>query len=211
MFGLSIRAPRAHKPFSRRSVRPFLERLEDRLSPSTITAVTENLTMNVTYQPNKQVQLAGQLTSNIGPVVGQAIDFSGAVNGTTTTGSNGYYRVTLPASQLGQVNAVSADGLSNTATATLVNGSPTISNFTATPEGGGMWLFSGTVTNAPTQGEVVHLSGITALQNAQVNVNPDGTFDYYAIVSSGQGGWADAEAVDWWGDISPIATTLVNC
>ena len=211
MLGLLTRSPRTRKPLAPRSTTLFLERLEDRLSPASVGAPGENLTMVVTYDPNKQVTLGGQLTGQSGPIANQTINLGGVVNGTATTNSQGGYSVTLPVSKLGQVTAASADGLSNIAQSTLVGGSPVISNFDAMPEGGGLWYFSGTVTGAPTQGEVVNFSGITALQNKQVTVNPDGTFAYYCIVNSGQGGWATAEAVDWWGDTSPIVSDLVNC
>ncbi len=169
----------------------------------------ESLSLNVTYQQNRQVILSGQLTNAAGPVANEGINFSGAVSGTTTTNSQGGYSITLTAMQLGQVNAVSADGLSNTAQYTLIGGSPTISDFEAMPEGGGLWAFSGSVSGAPTQGEVVNFGGIPALNGQSVSVNSDGSFTFYAIVS--QGGMASATAVDWWGDTSPIAKDYVNC
>lgn len=219
MLGLLHRAARTRKPVARRSTNLFLERLEDRLAPSTgepgppppplPPPPGENLSLNVTYQQNRQVILSGQLTNAAGPVANEGINFSGAVNGSTTTNGQGGYSITLTATALGQVNAVSADGLSNTAQYTLVGGSPVVNNFDAMPEGGGLWEFSGTVTGAPTQGEVVNFGGIPALNGQSVSVNSDGSFSFYAIVNSG--GTATAEAVDWWGDTSPIATDYVNC
>ncbi len=214
MFSLLTRSPRTRKPTSR-CVSLVLERLEDRLSPSTgggpnpPPPPSENVTMNVTYDPNKQVTLTGQLSGAMGGIANQTINFGGAVKGTATTDAQGNYNVTLKASQLGQVTAASADGQSNTATSMLASQAPTISSFTATCEGGGVWLFSGSVTVAPTQGEVVNLGNIPALDGKTVNVNPDGSFSVYATVSSGNGGYATAQAVDWWGDTSTVATTSV--
>jgi len=215
MFELS-RASRTRKPVAPRFASLFLERLEDRLSPVSIvppppTPAGESLTLNVTYLPNQQATFSGQLTGPSGAVANQTINLSGVVNGTATTNSQGNYSVTLAVPQLGQENAMSADGLSNIAQYTLVGGSPVISNFDAVSEGNGLWLFSGTVSGAPTQGEVINFGGINALMGQSVDVNPDGTFDFYAIVNTGQGGWASAQAVDWWGDTSATAVELVNC
>ena len=165
--------------------------------------------MNVTYVQNKQVTLTGSLSSSSGPVTNQSINFGGVVKGTATTNAQGNYSVTLKASALGQVTATSADGLSNQATSTLVGGTPKINNFTAMPEGGGLWEFSGNVTGAPAQGEVINFGGIVALDNVTRNVQPDGTFAYFTNVGTGQGGVATAEAVDWWGDTSEVAMTGV--
>ena len=204
MFGLLTRSPRPRNTALRRSVRLTLERLEDRLSPS--DGFPHALSMNVTYVPNKQVTLSGHLTSQNN--VGQMIQFGGVVNGTTTTDSQGNYSTTLHVSQLGQATAVEANGQSNTCTAALVSQIPNIT-FTATAEGNGVWLFSGTVTGAPTQGEVVNFGGITPLAGQSTTVNADGTFSFYCTVYSGQGGVATAQAVDWWGDTSEEATAPV--
>jgi hypothetical protein len=167
------------------------------------------VSVNVTYAANKQVILSGNLMVQSGSNANQTINLGGAVSGTATTDSQGNYSVTLTASQLGQVTAASADGLSNTATATLMNGTPSIMSFNAIAEGGGVWEFTGTVMGAPTQGEVVNLGGIPALNNESVNVNPDGSFTVFATVTSGNGGTATAQAVDWWGDTSTVAETGV--
>jgi hypothetical protein len=162
--------------------------------------------MTVTYIPNKQVTLSGHLTSSNN--AGQLIQFSGVVNGTTTTDFQGNYSATLNVSQLGQATAREANGQSNPCTAMLVSQIPNIT-FMATAQGNGVWLFSGTVAGAPTQGEVVNFGGITPLAGQSTNVNPDGTFDFYCTVASGQGGIATAQAVDWWGDTSLEATASV--
>jgi hypothetical protein len=203
MLGLPVRAPRAHKSVSPRRVSLSLERLEDRLSPST-------LTMTVTYEPSRQVQLSGQLTNTSSPG-NQTINFTGAVTGSTTTNAQGNYSVTLTASKLGQVAAAAANGSSNQVTATLAAGTPSIGGFTAINEGGGMWLFEGTVTGTPTVGEVVNFGGIPALENHHVSVNSNGAFSFCCMVASGQGGTATAEAVDWWDDISSVQGAYVAC
>lgn len=213
MLALLSRAPRTRTRHPAQTHHLFLEQLEDRLSPATVgtTTPTESLTLNATYQQNKQVTLSGQLTGSTGAIANETIYLTGATTGSATTNSQGNYSVTLTASSLGSVYAASADGNSNTAQYTLVGGNPTISNFQAISEGSGLWYFSGNVSNAPTQGEIVEFGGINALEGQSVTVNSDGTFDFWAIVKSGQGGWATAEAVDWWGDTSQIAGAMVNC
>lgn len=207
MFDLLTRSSRVRKPSVSRFVRLSLERLEDRLCLN----VSETLSLNVVYLANRQATFQGQLLSQADPVPNQTINLTGAVNTTVTTDSQGHYSVTLPVSQLGQESAKSADGLSNTAQYTLAGGSPVISNFKAVSEGSGLWCLSGTVSGAPTQAAVVNFTGINAVNGQSEQVNSDGTFDFYVIVNSGNGGWVNAEAVDWWGDTSPIATTSVNC
>jgi|SRR5579884_542409 len=204
MFGLLTRSSRTRTPLARRTTTLCLERLEDRLSPSSIGG--ESICLNVTYLPGKQATFSGQLTNKSVPVPNETINLTGVVKASATTDSQGNFRITLSIPQLGTENAASADGLSNTALVTLRGGSPSISSFTAVAEGNGLWLFSGTVTGAPTQGEVVNFGGITPLQGQSTSVKSDGTFSFYAIVPSGEGGWASAQAVDWWGDTSQIAT-----
>lgn len=213
MFGLWSRSPRTRKPVARRTPTLCLERLEDRLSPSGASAVSggELLTMNVTYLQGKQATFSGQLTNGSGAVANQSINLTGVVAATVTTNATGNYSITLKIPQLGTEYAASSDGLSNIAQFTLVGGSPAIGNFTAKAEGGGLWLFTGSVSGAPTQGEVVSFGGINALQGKSTTVNADGSFSFCAIVKSGQGGWASAEAVDWWGDTSEPAAAFVGC
>jgi hypothetical protein len=207
MFKLLQRPSRTRKPAAPRFARLSLERLEDRLSPSG----AQTISLHVVYLPNRQATFEGQLLYQANPVAKQTIILSGVVNATATTDSQGHYSVTLPVPQLGQENAKSANGLSNTAQYTLVCCSPVIANFSAVSEGNGLWCFSGKVSGAPTEGEVVNFSGIKAVNGQSVEVNSDGTFDFYAIVTGGNGGWATAQAVDWRGNKSPVASTFVNC
>jgi hypothetical protein len=208
MFGLLTRSSRSQKPLARRTTTLCLERLEDRLSPSGLVA--DSLSLGVTYLQGKQATFSGQLTSPSGPIANATINLSGVVTATTTTNSQGNYSITLSIPQLGTEDAVAANTNANEALCEVVGGSPAISDFTATPEGNGLWLFSGTVTGAPTQGEVVNFGGIAPLQGQSTSVNSDGTFDFYAIIPSGEGGTASAQAVDWWGDTSQIEVTYVG-
>lgn len=223
MFGLLSRTRRTQKPVSSRFVSLSLERLEDRLSPSGLTdpspmpgptappPPSESITLNVTYLQNRQATFSGQLTNQSGPIANETINLTGVVNTTVTTNAQGNYSITTAVPQLGTESAASADGLSNTAQYTLVAGAPVIANFNAVAEGNGVWLFSGSVSGAPTQGEVINFGGITPLMGQSVTVNADGTFSFYATVPSGQGGLASAQAVDWWGETSATDTTFVNC
>jgi hypothetical protein len=206
MFAVLTRASRTRKPVTTRFARLSLERLEDRLSPS----VNETITLNVVYLPNRQATFEGQLLNQANPVANQQVNLTGVVNATATTDSQGHYSITLSVPQLGQEYAASGDGQSNTASYTLVGGSPVISNFSAVCKGNGVWCFSGTVSGAPTQGEVVNFGGIKPLLGQSTTVNSDGTFSFSITVTAGNGGWATAQAVDWWGDLSPIASEYVN-
>jgi hypothetical protein len=167
--------------------------------------------MSVTYDPHREITISGLLTNTSGPLANHTIDLTGVVNGRATTNAQGNYSVTLAVSRLGEISAFSADGQSNSVQATLTSQVPTISNFEAVCEGGGIWMFTGTVTGAPTQGEVVNFGNISALKGRSVTVNPDETFSFFCTVSGGQGGVATAQAVDWWGDSSAIAKTTVDC
>jgi hypothetical protein len=182
-----------------------VEKLEDRLCPS--GGGGETVTLHVAYDAGRQVTLTGSLSNSLGPIANQTIDLGGVVNGTATTNSQGAYSVTLPVSSLGNVTAYSADGRSNTAQSTLVGGKPVISNFTAIPEGGGVWLLSGKVSGTPTSGEMVAFSGIAAVNGLSAHVSGNGAFSEYITVTPGQGGYVDAVATDWWGDESQVATT----
>jgi hypothetical protein len=168
----------------------------------------ENLNMQFTYEPNKQVLFTGGVSNTPNPG-GQTIQFSGAVSGDTTTSANGSFSVSLPATSLGGVSATSISQPSNTVTVTLVSQQPVITNFQAINEGNGMWLFTGSVSGPPTQGEVVNFGGIVPLTGKSVTVNADGTFSFVGMVAVGQGGTAWAEAVDWWGETSNAAQAPV--
>lgn len=214
MFGLLTRSSRARKSVTRRTTTLCLERLEDRLTPSggpgSVGSGSEIISLDVTYQQGRQAIFSGQLTDASGPVANQAINLTGVVNATAITNSQGNYSITVSVPQLGTEYAASANGLSNTAQYTLVRGDLTISSFTATAEGNGLWLLSGTVSGEPTEGGVVYFGGMPALQGQSTEVNPDGTFELYVIIPSGQGGWATAQVVDWWGDPSMTTMTLAG-
>jgi hypothetical protein len=170
----------------------------------------ENINMQVTYDPNRQVTLTGGVSNTPTPG-GQTIQFGGIVSGTTTTNAFGSFSITLPVKELGQVTATSTSQPCNTASANLVSQQPVITNFKAINEGNGVWLFTGSVSGPPTQGEVVDFGGILPLTGKSVAVNADGTFSFCGMVACGQGGIAWAEAVDWWGDTSNPAQTPVTC
>jgi len=208
MFGLFTRSSRPRKRPARRTTTLSLERLEDRLTPS---GTGECITLSVVYQSDKIATFQGTLTNPCKPYPGQTVNLTGAVNTGAATNAQGVFSVTVQVSKLGTVYAGSADGKSNTAKCTLVGGSPVVGNFKAVSVGSGMWLFSGSVTGAPKQGEMVGCGGITPLQGQKCLVNSDGTFAFYAMVPCREGGWADAEAIDWWGDTSEVAIAFVNC
>lgn len=208
MFGLLTRSSCTRKPIARRPTTLCLERLEDRLCPS---GAPELLTMHVTYlQQGTQANFSGQLTNQSGPVANQTIKLTGVVNATATTNSQGSYSITLSIPRLGTERAASANGLSNTAQCAVAHEGLTIGGFTATAEGNGLWLLSGTVTGGDTEGAVISFGGITPLQGQSTQVNPDGTFEFYVVIPSGEGGWASAQVVDPSGDRSSNGVTYAG-
>jgi hypothetical protein len=165
--------------------------------------------MNVQYLPNRQVTISGQVSNT--SQLSEQIQITGAVKGTVTSNAQGFYSITLPVTQLGKVMVSDADPQSNIPSAVLVGAAPQITSFHAVCEGGGVWLFEGTVTGAPTQGEVVKLGGISACQDVTCKVNADGTFDEYVQINPGNGGLVSAQAVDWSGNTSQTARCFVTC
>jgi hypothetical protein len=203
MPGLLTPSPHNRSASSLRFARPFLEGLEDRLAPS-------NLTMAVTYEPNKQVLISGQLTGTSNPA-NEQINIMGAAQGQCVTDAQGNYSVILTANSLGVVGAVTADGQSNIALATLAVGPAVINNFKAVAQPGGYYQFSGNVSGtAPTQGMVIDFGGLACLQNQTVAVNADGSFCLTIQVPQGQTGMVWAQSVDWWGDPSQDVITTVG-
>jgi hypothetical protein len=200
MFGFLTLSPGSRQPLVRRGTTLCLERLEDRLSPA--SAAGETITLNITYLPGGEATFSGHLQNQNGPIANQAILLTGAVQTSMSTDSQGNYSITQAVPQLGPEYAASIDGLSNIALLIPPVGSLTVSSFSAIYQGNGLWLFSGTVTGASTQGTVVSFSGITALQGQSTTVNADGTFEFFAAVDPNQIGTVYAQVVDSSGDTS---------
>jgi hypothetical protein len=210
MLSLLRRPSRKQAPSSPRPVRLFLEALEGRDCPSTIT-------LNVTYAANRQVILSGQVAaSGSGARAGSdtsgvTVQISGAASGTTTTNSGGSYSVTLTANSLGQVQAKTTDGLSNTATAILTVGTPVIQNFGATKGLLNYYTFSGQVTGDVTGGMVITFGGqSTTMDGRTAAVDANGYFSITVQIPSNDLGTVSATAMDWWGLSSNAVYALIS-
>ena len=209
MIGLRRRPSLQPNPAPRRPVRPSLEALESRCSPSTIT-------LNVAYVANQQVTLSGMVVLGVadmrsGPVGGLTVQISGAATGTATTDPVGNYSVTLTASRLGQVQAKTSDGQSNTATATLTASTPVILNFGYVKEDNNFYVFSGQVIGDVTQGMAITFSGQSrAMQGKTCTVGPDGWFTITVQIAPTDLGTVGATATDWWGNNSELVSTLLS-
>jgi hypothetical protein len=190
-----------------RQARPTLEALEDRYSPSSLTA-------NITYGANQNVTITGQLTgapSN----AGQAIGVSGTLCGQTTTDVNGNYSITIKAQALGNFTVVAANPqtmqMDAQTTGTLVDNGPVISNFSE-QENGQEVTFQGKVTdNWNLQGWGVSFGGAPVMRGQTTTVQADGTFTLVVDIPPGTASFtATAVTTDVWGRQSNTATTLVN-
>jgi hypothetical protein len=201
LFTRSRRDARSVKPSS---FRPMLERLEDRDCPSTINVFIAS------YAANKQVTVRGFVNNTPSPG-GLTVQLSGAVSGSTTTNDSGQFSATLTATALDKIFAATADGLSNTAQVMLWDPTPQISNFTVTSYSHGMYMFSGTVSGN-TQGETVTFGGMVVSTDGQVvTVNSNGSFSFVIQLSGADDtGSVTAQATDWWGQTSNLATTWVS-
>lgn len=207
MFRSSIESVSFKSSKNKIGFQPSLERLEERITPS-----GEQVTLTFTYQIGQYVAVAGHASDNGGSLANTQINFTGASIGNTTTDSYGNYWTMLKVSNLGNLNAQTADGLSNIATVNLIGGSPVIRNaqrtantFTVAYLGNNQWQFSGFVTGAPNQGEQVHLEGLACFgtDGKYVTVDPNtGAWSDTETILPGQGGDVLATAIDWWGDES---------
>jgi hypothetical protein len=231
MLGLLTRSRRPART-APRSFRPSLERLETRDCPSA-------LTLNVTYGAGRQITLSGQVTSGqtgggltsagnnfIGPVQntgmsGVTVVFRGSASGSAVSDPNGNFSLTTNASNLGEVNAVTSDGQSNTASVFLSQGGgPVISNFAATEEGNShYWDITGHVTdgNFSAQGLTVLIGGAPVTinnsgQGRSAAVDAAGNFDLCICLNgtSSDNGNISAMVADAWGLQSnqPITTIM---
>ncbi len=215
MLGLLARSRRPARPASPRPVRPCLEWLEARDCPSLVM-------LNVSYGAGKQVTLYGSVTSGSsgtltasalnltsGGVAGITVAFSGSATGSVATDNNGNFSFTTNALKLGEVDAATTDGQSNTAKVVLSSSAPVISNFMAVEEGNTRyWDITGHVTdgNFSAAGLVINITGspVTINNNGQglnVKVDPNGNFDL-CVLLNGTGtddGTIDATCTDAWG------------
>jgi hypothetical protein len=192
MLGLLTRSRRTSP--TRQSFRPFLERLETRFCPS-------SLSMNYAYGTGNNVTFSGQLTGAPNDA-NQVIGISGyGANTQTTTDANGNYSVTVPVTQLGTVSAAYVvNGQQQASNSVTVNpAAPQITNFAAVEEPNDYYEFTGTITGVPNPGGMtITLGGLQAVQGQTITVNANGTFSE-SFFMNGQAGNVNANTMDWWG------------
>jgi hypothetical protein len=179
-------------------------------SSTNITDVTPALTLSLAYSARNNVILSGQVTAD-GPG-GLAVTFTGVVSGSTTTNSDGTFKVTLPASRVGQVQATVTDGwgqISNAVGATVTSAPPSILNFQAELVSGTTWVFTGSVSDEYAAGLTVQFGGLPSLEGKSVAVGDDGTFSFTVILAPGEEGMATALCTDWFGLQSNLACTSI--
>jgi hypothetical protein len=190
-----------------KSLRPrlFLERLETRDCPST-------LTLAVSYGTQKTITLSGHLSDN-GPLAGKTVNFSGAATGSATTDGNGDYSLTLSANSLGTVRAYTSDGQSNIPSITLTSNTPVIQNFGWVEMPNHWFTFTGKVIDESPGGLVVQFGGAPeSMQNKSVTVAADGTFSFTIQLDGtiNDNGTVSAVVTDWWGLTSAAAYCVVR-
>jgi hypothetical protein len=200
---LGLRSPRSTRPS--RFTRPlFLEILEDRNSPST-------LTIGVAYGTGKTITLSGDLTGAINSAT-QRVVISGMALGSVATDANGHYSLTTQGLALGPVRAQTADGQSNIATVTLTDVAPVIT-FTAVESTGNVWILSGHVNyRTKPEGFTVFFGGAPVSLSAQTaTVNEDGDFSVAVQLNGAptDNGAASAYTISPWGTQSNIDTEVI--
>jgi large repetitive protein len=180
-------------------------------SSTTISDVAPALTLQIANGTRNNVILSGQVTAD-GPG-GLAVTFTGVVSGSTTTNSDGTFKVTLPASRVGQVQATVTDGwgqISNAISVTVSSAPPSILNFRADLISGTTWVFTGSVSDESAPGLTVHFGGLPSLEGKSITVGDDGTFSFTVALAPGEEGMATALCTDWFGLQSDLASDWVQ-
>ncbi len=191
------RRTRRRVPSRPATMRLRLEGLESRLCPS---GTQPAVTVQATVLPNHQVQLSGSVADN--NPAGIAVNFSGAVQGSTTTGDSGAYSYITSTATLASVTVVAVDqsNVSSTPTsATVAVAAPTITLSVASVSASRTVTVTGQVTGSDASAQFVALTGVVS--GAAVP-NANGTFSFTAQASSA--GTVSATTTDDWGQTSSV-------
>lgn len=184
-------------PATARFVRPCLEGLEDRLTPT-------SLSLNYQIMQQNGAQFMGQLSGGTN-VANQKVTITGPGGFTTTatTDNNGFYHF-MAATKLGNYVASVSDPTVSQATVSINPPAPTITDFVCIALGGGMEELKGVVTGTPDpMGMTITFGGV--LPNTDTaTVGAGGTFDVTFMVG-GLHGPVTAQTVDWWNQSSNTA------
>ncbi|MGE0606824.1 MAG: hypothetical protein AB7O62_06830 [Pirellulales bacterium] len=181
-------------------------------APASVTLTSSPPTINVGGEQaggGQYVTLSGMIT-DLSPS-GRTVTFGGVVSGTATTNSQGYYSVTLWASQLGQITATTTDvwgQVSNVAQFNLTNMPPVVSSFSAMEGQNEYWTFQGMVTDERCYGLTVTFGGL--LSGLTTTVGSSGSFSIARQIAVGTVGTVTAQVADWWGQTSGTAQVFVD-
>jgi hypothetical protein len=208
MFGLLRRL--AGKPTppttAPRFARPRLERLEGREVPAT-------LTLSVSYVTGRVVNLSGTLSDVSNPSM-QPISLGGKVSASTSTNMMGQFSINTPASDLGTVTATLQDGSGTTATATLVDVTPSLT-FRALEQPGHLWVLEGDVTYT---GRDLNMLPVTfggvpvSLQHQATMTNSTGHYSTSVFLNgtNSDNGTVWAKVATPWGTESELALQVID-
>ena len=161
--------------------------------------------------PNNTLTVSGHVTDMVEG--GAVVTISGVASGTATTDASGNYSLVVQASAQGTITASATDiwGLVSTVVQTNYTSQtsqpPVITSFNASLSSGGIWVFTGTVTDQSLVGLTVTLSGVVG---GTCTVRSDGTFEYDSSLTYGAAGGAEfAKATDALGNVSNTAQCWV--
>jgi hypothetical protein len=199
MFGLLTRKKPVHPP-RRRQARLQLEHLESRDVPST-------LSVSVNWGIDRVYSLTGKLTDTATPG-GQTVVFSGVVNGTTVTQSDGSFMFLPGNPTLGTVTASTAGA--SPVSINVADTPPVITALHAVQSSGNYWCFDGQVSYSGNPCDVtVKFGGApVSLQNQSVTCDMTGHFDLWLMLNgtSTDNGTFTAQGVTSWGTLSDVAS-----
>jgi hypothetical protein len=183
---------------------------ESNAATATLAApAAPTITLFVTMNGQNSVTLSGVVSGD--RTAGLIVTFTGAVNATAVTDSNGNYSLTIDADNLGEVQASTVDAFgqqSNVATAALAAEAPVITGFTWTNQSE-VVTFTGVLTCPDAAGMAITIQGEPlALQaGVQVKAGADGSFSYSFMQRAFDTGSVTASCIDCWGQQSNVAET----
>jgi hypothetical protein len=167
------------------------------------------ITLNYTYGTGGMITLFGTVTDI--DAGWRTVTFSGALNTTVTTRSDGSFSLTTQTG-IGNIQATAMDlwGLTSAAAQVSINPTPpVITDFTGVQGANNCWTFSGKVTAQEPAGMMVALDGLPDLHTV-AQVKPDGTWSVTVQLAMGEKGTATANTTDWWGQQATEAMFFVG-
>jgi hypothetical protein len=173
--------------------------------------IKPTLTLALTYIIRNEVELNGVVTDP--SPGGLTVTFTGVVQGSAVTNSDGTFSATYNASGVGDITAKVTDGAGQTsdpATVTVTDTAPSISNFYANHQSGTTWVLAGSVMAQSVEGLTVTFVGLQSVQNVTATTNADGTFSVTVTLQAGEGGVVGANCTDWFGLKATQVNTGVN-